>query len=78
MWTLPEPMLAAAAPDVRLPAGRAAEVKFDGWRALPSWDAGRLLLRSRQGTPLADAFSEVRAGAVQLPDGTALDRELVV
>ncbi|MGA5599621.1 ATP-dependent DNA ligase [Streptomyces griseoincarnatus] len=78
MWTLPEPMLAAAAPDARLPAGWAAEVKWDGWRALLSWDAGHLVLRSRQGTPLADAFPEMRAGAVQLPDGTALDGELVV
>ncbi|MBT3167538.1 ATP-dependent DNA ligase [Streptomyces sp. Vc74B-19] len=78
MWTLPEPMLAAAAPDARLPAGWAAEVKWDGWRALLSWDAGSLVLRSRQGTPLADAFPEVRAGAAQLPDATALDGELVV
>ncbi|MFF1278631.1 hypothetical protein ACFVZC_35500 [Streptomyces marokkonensis] len=71
-------MLAAAVPDARLPAGWAAEVKWDGWRALLSWDAGRLVLRSRQGTPLADAFPEVRAGAAQLPDGTALDGELIV
>ncbi|MCX4618003.1 ATP-dependent DNA ligase [Streptomyces albogriseolus] len=78
MWTLPEPMLAAAAPDARLPAGWAAEVKWDGWRALLSWDAGHLVLRSRQGTQLTEAFPEVRAGAVQLPDGTALDGELVV
>ncbi|MEU0287456.1 ATP-dependent DNA ligase [Streptomyces sp. NPDC006147] len=78
MWTLPEPMLAAAAPDARLPAGWAAEVKWDGWRALLSWDAGRLVLRSRQGTPLADAFPEMRAGAAQLPDATALDGELIV
>ncbi|MGW9400712.1 ATP-dependent DNA ligase [Streptomyces sp. NPDC055642] len=71
-------MLAAAVPDARLPAGWAAEVKWDGWRALLSWDAGRLVLRSRQSTPLADAFPEVRAGAAQLPDGTALDGELIV
>ncbi|MGA5629824.1 hypothetical protein ACPCTH_33655 [Streptomyces cellulosae] len=78
MWTLPEPMLAAAGPDARLPAGWAAEVKWDGWRALLSWEAGHLVLRSRQGTALAPSFPELRAGAVQLPDATALDGEIVV
>lgn len=78
MWTLPEPMLAAPVSDPALPDGWAAEGKWDGWRALLSLDAGRLVLRSRNGTDLAPSFPEVRAGAVQLPDATALDGELVV
>ncbi|MFF2205477.1 hypothetical protein [Streptomyces sp. NPDC058145] len=45
----------------------------DGWRALLSWDAHRLPLRSRRGTDLEPSFPELRAGAEQLPDATALD-----
>jgi ATP-dependent DNA ligase len=78
MWTLPEPMLAAPVPDPALLPGWAAEVKWDGWRALLSLDAGRLVLRSRRGADLVDCFPEVRSGTVQLPDATALDGELVV
>ncbi|WP_436843086.1 ATP-dependent DNA ligase [Streptomyces collinus] len=77
-WTLPEPMLAAPVSDPDLPAGWAAEPKWSGWRALLSWDAPRLLLRSRRGTGLEPSFPELRAGAAQLPDATALDGELVV
>ncbi|MET8582225.1 ATP-dependent DNA ligase [Streptomyces collinus] len=77
-WTLPEPMLAAPVSDPDLPLGWAAEPKWDGWRALLSWDAHRLTLRSCRGTDLEPAFPELRAGAAQLPDATALDGELVV
>jgi hypothetical protein len=78
MWMLPEPMLAEPAPDPALPEGWAAEVKWDGWRALLSWEAGRLVLRSRRGADLIPGFPELHSGAVQLPDATALDREVVV
>ncbi|MFF8287400.1 ATP-dependent DNA ligase [Streptomyces albus] len=78
MWMLPEPMLAEPVADPALPEGWAAEVKWDGWRALASWDAGRLVLRSRRGADLAPGFPELRSGAVQLPDATALDGEVVV
>ncbi|MEU9480766.1 ATP-dependent DNA ligase [Streptomyces sp. NPDC048191] len=78
MWTLPEPMLAAPVSDPALPDGWAAEVKWDGWRALLSLDAGRLVLRSRQGTDLTASFPEVRSGVAQLPDATAMDGELIV
>ncbi|MER7309817.1 ATP-dependent DNA ligase [Streptomyces griseoluteus] len=61
-----------------LPDGWAAEVKWDGWRALLSWDVGHLVLRSRRGADLVPGFPELRSGAVQLPDGTALDGEVVV
>ncbi|MFI9155701.1 ATP-dependent DNA ligase [Streptomyces sp. NPDC053367] len=78
MWSLPEPMLAAPVADSALLPGWAAEVKWDGWRALLSLDAGRLVLVSRKGTDLVPYFPEVRSGAGQLPDATALDGELVV
>ncbi|MFE1206183.1 ATP-dependent DNA ligase [Streptomyces sp. NPDC058762] len=77
-WTLPDPMLTAAAPGPDLPPRCAAEPKWDGFRALMSWDASGLVLRSRQGTDLLPAFPEVRVGAAQMPDATALDGEIVV
>ncbi|MEU6097794.1 hypothetical protein [Streptomyces sp. NPDC047079] len=52
-----------------------------GFRAAFSVDAGRVVLRSRRGTEIGSAFPEVVSvvsGAVQLPDATALDGELVV
>ncbi|WP_112470884.1 ATP-dependent DNA ligase [Streptomyces triticisoli] len=77
-WTLPEPMLATpvSVPDLR--PGCAAEPKWDGFRALVSVDAGRVVLRSRRGTEMGPSFPEVVAGAVQLPEATSLDGELVV
>ena len=45
----------------------------DGFRALVSVDAGRVVLRSRRGTEMLPAFPEIGAGAAQLPDATALD-----
>ncbi|MFD7004369.1 hypothetical protein ACFWA5_51330 [Streptomyces mirabilis] len=48
-------------------------MKWDGFRALISLDAGRVTLRSRRGTQMAPTFPEVVSGAVQLPDATALD-----
>ncbi|MCE7051888.1 ATP-dependent DNA ligase [Streptomyces purpurascens] len=71
-------MLATTVPDPALPPGWAGELKWDGFRALVSVDAGRVVLRSRRGTEMAPAFPEVVAGAAQLPDATALDGELVV
>ncbi|MEU3491681.1 ATP-dependent DNA ligase [Streptomyces massasporeus] len=53
-------------------------MKWDGFRALVSVDAGQVVLRSRSGTKMGPSFPEVVAGAVQLPDATALDGELVV
>ncbi|WP_109006218.1 ATP-dependent DNA ligase [Streptomyces rishiriensis] len=75
---LPEPMLAEPVADPALPDGWAGEVKWDGWRALLSWDAGRLVLRSRRGADLVPGFPELHSGALQLPDATALDGEVVV
>ncbi|MGW4954807.1 ATP-dependent DNA ligase [Streptomyces parvulus] len=78
MWILPEPMLAQPVPDPTLPPGWAAEVKWDGFRAMLSLDGGQLVLRSRNGTPLAPSFPELRSGAEQLSDATSLDGEIVV
>ncbi|MDQ0840522.1 ATP-dependent DNA ligase [Streptomyces sp. V1I6] len=77
-WTLPEPMLTTpvSMPNVR--PGCAAEPKWDGFRALVSVEAGQVVLRSRRGTEMAASFPKVVAGAVQLPDATAMDDELVV
>ncbi|MET7551692.1 hypothetical protein ABZS95_41245 [Streptomyces sp. NPDC005479] len=77
-WTLPEPMLAAPVSDPALLPGWAGEPKWDGFRALVSVDAGRVVLRSRRGTEMLPAFPEIGAGSAQLPDATALDGELVV
>jgi ATP-dependent DNA ligase len=50
---------------------------MDGFRAGVSVDAGQVVLRSRHGTDMTPAFPEVVAGALQLPDATALDCELL-
>ncbi|TKS96326.1 ATP-dependent DNA ligase [Streptomyces lasalocidi] len=80
LWTLPEPMLTTAVDSPALPAGWAAEPKWDGFRAqLAVHDGGRVLLRSRQGTDMTASFPEIREAALaQLPAGTGLDGELVV
>ncbi|WP_079142280.1 ATP-dependent DNA ligase [Streptomyces sp. LUP30] len=77
-WTLPEPMLATPVPTPALLPGWAGEPKWDGFRALVSVDAGRVVLRSRRGTEMLPAFPELGTGAAQLPDATAIDGELVV
>ncbi|MFH9016124.1 ATP-dependent DNA ligase [Streptomyces sp. NPDC017943] len=79
-WSLPEPMLTVAVDSPALPAGYAAEPKWDGFRAqLAVYKGGRVLLRSRQGTDMTGSFPEIRtAASVQLPPGTGLDGELVV
>ncbi|WP_233436067.1 ATP-dependent DNA ligase [Streptomyces anulatus] len=77
-WTLPEPMLSTpvSSPDLR--PGWAGEPKWDGFRAAVSVDADQVVLRSRRGTEMGQAFPEITAGTQQLPDATALDGELVV
>ncbi|MGW1363063.1 ATP-dependent DNA ligase [Streptomyces chartreusis] len=77
-WTLPEPILTTPTRQAGLKPGHAAEPKWDGFRAAVAVDAGSITLRSRRGTQMAAAFPEITAGAVQLPDQTAFDGELVV
>ncbi|MFJ1908231.1 hypothetical protein [Streptomyces sp. NPDC088156] len=71
-------MLTAPVSDPALRPGWAGEPKWDGFRAAVRVDAGRVVLRSRRGTEMATSFPELLAGAVQLPDATAMDGELVV
>ncbi|MFH9677461.1 ATP-dependent DNA ligase [Streptomyces sp. NPDC017405] len=79
-WSLPEPMLTVAVDSPALPAGWAAEPKWDGFRAqLAVHAGGRVLLRSRQGTDMTGSFPEIRTAALaHLPGDTGLDGELVV
>ena len=70
---LPEPMLSSPVPEPRLRPGWAAELKWDGFRALVSVDARKAVLRSRRGTEMGPAFPEIVAGAAQLLGTTALD-----
>ncbi|NEV92478.1 ATP-dependent DNA ligase [Streptomyces tendae] len=79
-WTLPEPTLTTPVASPDLPAGAAAEPKWDGYRAqLARYADGRVLLRSRQGTDMTGAFPEIKEAALaQLPGDTGLDGELVV
>jgi len=76
----PRPMLAQAVADSRLPAGSAAEPKWDGFRSiLVRAGGGRAILLSRRGTDLTAAFPEIaQAAEAQLPDNTVLDGELVI
>lgn len=71
-------MLSSPVPEPRLRPGWAAELKWDGFRALLSVQAGEVVLRSRRGTEMGPAFPEIVAGVAQLPDTIALDGELVV
>lgn len=72
-------MLAAPVDSPLLPAGHAAEPKWDGYRALLARQRdGRVVLQSRRGTQMAAAFPEVTAAAATLPGDVGLDGELVV
>ncbi|WP_425950924.1 hypothetical protein [Streptomyces sp. DT73] len=73
-------MLTVPVDSPTLPAGWAAEPKWDGYRAqLAVHRGGRVLLRSRQGTDMTGSFPEIRSAALaQLPADTGLDGELVV
>src|SRR5690606_42145271 len=79
-WSLPQPMLTVSVDSPALPAGHAAEPKWDGFRAqLAVHSGGRVLLRSRQGTDMTGSFPEIRAAALtQLPADVGLDGALVV
>ncbi|MEJ8653608.1 ATP-dependent DNA ligase [Streptomyces sp. MS1.AVA.3] len=76
---IPEPILAA--PIATLPtAGVAYEGKWDGYRCLLArHPEGRVEMRSRRGTALTMAFSDIAAAAQRdLPHGVLLDGELVI
>src|SRR5690349_591679 len=72
-------MLTRAVLDPDLPANAAGEPKWDGYRAQLARRGDSVLLRSRHGTDMTQAFPEIRAAALaQLPEQTGLDGELVV
>ncbi|MEV7755643.1 ATP-dependent DNA ligase [Streptomyces griseofuscus] len=79
-WFLPEPMLTVTVDNPVLHAGRAAEPKWDDYRAqLAVYAGGRVLLRSRRGTDMTAAFPGIKAAALTLlPADTGLDGVLVV
>lgn len=80
-----EPMLAQAAeyvPGAGVLAGGsvAAEQKLDGYRTIlftSIGSGGRLLLQTRRGSLIQDAFPDLVAAAAQLPNALVLDGELV-
>ncbi|GAA1370317.1 ATP-dependent DNA ligase [Streptomyces beijiangensis] len=79
VWTLPEPMLAEAVSNPVLPKGYAAEPKWDGYRALVArYPDGQVVIRSRRGTDMTNAFPEIAAAGDALPADVVLDGELVV
>jgi ATP-dependent DNA ligase len=62
--------------DPALPAGWAAQLKWDGYRALAGrWADGRVAVRSRNGSDLGAAFPEIEEAVRQLPDDAAVDCE---
>jgi ATP-dependent DNA ligase len=70
-------MRAVPVNDPVLPAGWAAQPKWDGYRALARrWADGRV--RSRNGSDLTQAFPEIKEAVRRLPDDTAIDCELIV
>jgi ATP-dependent DNA ligase len=82
-YEIPAPMLAKSVPDVPDPAkagGRFSyEPKWDGFRALISWDGENVEIGSRGAKPLTRYFPElVEAFSRLLPEPCLLDGEIVV
>lgn len=83
MTTFPAPMLAksvTAVPDPEsYPGGVSYEPKWDGFRALISWDGTQVEIGSRGAKPLTRYFPEIVAACAELlPEPCLLDGELVV
>lgn len=82
-FEIPAPMLAkavAAIPDpAKTPGGLSFEPKWDGFRAIVSWDGAEVVIGSRGAKPLTRYFPElVDAFARLLPEPCLLDGEIVV
>lgn len=82
-YDVPAPMLAKAVPEVPEPGkvsgGLSYEPKWDGFRALVSWDGTDVEIGSRGAKPLTRYFPElVDAFARLLPGPCLLDGEVVV
>lgn len=83
MYEIPAPMLAKAVPQIpdpgTSPGGMSFEPKWDGFRALVSWDGETVEIGSRGAKPLTRYFPElVAAFAELLPEPCLLDGEIVV
>lgn len=82
-YEIPAPMLAKSVPAVpdpaRTPGGLSFEPKWDGFRALISWDGETVEIGSRGAKPLTRYFPElVDAVSRLVPDPCLLDGEIVV
>lgn len=82
-YEIPAPMLAKSVPEIpdpaRTPGGLSYEPKWDGFRALISWDGENVEIGSRGAKPLTRYFPElVDAFARLLPEPCLLDGEIVV
>ncbi len=82
-YEIPAPMLAKSVPAVpaqdAVPGGLSYEPKWDGFRALVSWDGESVEIGSRGAKPLTRYFPElVDAFARLLPEPCLLDGEIVV
>lgn len=82
-YDIPAPMLAKAVPAVpdpgKVDGGLSYEPKWDGFRALVSWDGTDVEIGSRGAKPLTRYFPElVEAFARLLPEPCLIDGEVVV
>ncbi|MFG6502911.1 ATP-dependent DNA ligase [Microbacterium sp. P05] len=82
-YEIPAPMLAKSVPEVPEPSsvagGLSYEPKWDGFRALVSWDGTDVEIGSRGAKPLTRYFPElVEAFARLLPEPCLIDGEVVV
>lgn len=82
-YEIPAPMLAKAVADIpdpdATPGGLCFEPKWDGFRALVSWDGDAVEIGSRGAKPLTRYFPElVDALARVLPEPCLLDGEIVI
>ena len=82
-YEIPQPMLAKAVPTVpdpaKTPGGLSFEPKWDGFRALVSFDGESVEIGSRGAKPLTRYFPElVEAFARILPEPCLIDGEIVV
>ncbi len=82
-YDIPAPMLAKAVPQIpepeTVPGGVSFEPKWDGFRAIVSWDGERVEIGSRGAKPLTRYFPELVAAFAQLlPEPCLIDGEIVV
>lgn len=82
-YEIPAPMLAKSVPEVpepdTVPGGLSYEPKWDGFRALVSWDGTDVEIGSRGAKPLTRYFPElVESFRTLLPEPCLIDGEIVV